>query len=298
MRHFVEPRRPPGRFCRTEATPCGILSNRGDPLRRFAELRRPLGALRDPLRRFAELRRPPGGHNIKDKRTMDQHYVAYYRVSTKKQAHGIAAQRSQVKAFTENKGHIIGEFKEKESGENNFRPQLNAAIQYCEKHSATLLIAKLDRLSRDVAFLFTLRDQLKKAGVEIIVVDMPDLIGNTMMLGIFAAVAQHELEIGSERTREGLKAAKAKGIILGRKVGHEVTEITRERISASLKATKKAHREATCARAIDIIKTSLTYGATYPQICTQLNVYKIPTVGGIVGNWTPPQICRLVKQIA
>lgn len=136
-------------------------------------------------------------------------YVAYYRVSTAGQGEsglGLDAQREAVKAYAPD---IIEEFVEVESGGNDSRPQLLAALGCCEKSSATLLIAKLDRLSRDAAFLFTLR----KSGVQILAADMPG--AGMLEFGVRAIFAQHEREQISLRTRAALQAAKARGKTLG-----------------------------------------------------------------------------------
>ncbi|SFF36436.1 recombinase family protein [Spirosoma endophyticum] len=114
-------------------------------------------------------------------------YVAYYRVSTKAQGEsglGLEAQRSSVAGFV--KGGVLAEFTEVESGKNNQRVQLGAAIDCAKKEGAILVIAKLDRLSRNASFIFTLRD----SGVNFQCVDMPD--ANTLTIGIFATLAQHD----------------------------------------------------------------------------------------------------------
>ena len=128
--------------------------------------------------------------------TSNSKYVAYYRVSTKAQGDsglGLEGQRSAVFNFV--KGTIVAEFTEVESGKNNQRAQLSAAIDRAKKENAVLVIAKLDRLSRNASFIFTLRD----SGVNFQCVDMPD--ANTLTIGIFATLAQHERELISSRTK-------------------------------------------------------------------------------------------------
>jgi DNA invertase Pin-like site-specific DNA recombinase len=131
-------------------------------------------------------------------------YVAYYRVSTKTQGAsglGLDAQGDCVVCRVEAQGgELIGEFTDVESGKNDFRPQLNAALDLAKKHNATLIIAKLDRLSRSVAFIMKLRD----SGVKFEACDLPDF--NTLTVGMFATFAQYEREKIAERTKAALDA--------------------------------------------------------------------------------------------
>ena len=136
-------------------------------------------------------------------------YIAYYRVSTERQGQsglGLEAQQTAVKQYADG---IIHSFTEIESGKNDDRPQLQAAIAMCKATGAALLIAKIDRLSRQAAFLLTLRD----SGVQIVAADMPH--AGTLEFGIRAVVAQHEREEISRRTKAALQAAKARGVKLG-----------------------------------------------------------------------------------
>jgi DNA invertase Pin-like site-specific DNA recombinase len=141
-----------------------------------------------------------------------KNYVAYYRVSTKQQGAsglGLDAQRAAVRSFTKCENCIIAEYTEIESGKKDKREQLHAAIAHAKQHGATLVIAKLDRLSRNASFIFALRD----SGVDFVCADMPD--ANTLTIGIFATLAQHEREIISQRTKAALQAKKAQGFALG-----------------------------------------------------------------------------------
>lgn len=137
-------------------------------------------------------------------------YVAYYRVSTKRQGDsglGLKSQRSAVANFV--KGNIVAEFTEIESGKNDQRVELARAIDKAKHERATLVIAKLDRLSRNAGFIFALKD----SGVDFQCVDMPD--ANTLTIGIFATLAQHERELISTRTKAALQAKIAQGAVLG-----------------------------------------------------------------------------------
>lgn len=139
--------------------------------------------------------------------------VSYLRVSTAKQGSsglGIDAQRSAIHTYAESKGAKVSkEFLEVESGKVNARPQLAAALHLAKVTGSVLVIAKLDRLSRNAAFLLTLRD----SGVKFIAADMPD--ANELTVGIMALVAQQEREAISRRTKEALAAAKRRGQKLG-----------------------------------------------------------------------------------
>ena len=122
-------------------------------------------------------------------------YVLYCRVSTSRQDLGLDAQREQAMRYVERTGgRIVAEFSEHESGKVDSRPQLAAAIAEAKARHSTLLIAKLDRLSRRVAFLFNLKDELAKSGVDVVAADMPEVVRDTLTLGVcqlekrFAAV--------------------------------------------------------------------------------------------------------------
>ncbi|MDG4650387.1 recombinase family protein [Roseibacterium sp. SDUM158017] len=139
--------------------------------------------------------------------------VAYKRVSTARQGKsglGLEAQRKAIDAYAATKGGmILARFTEVESGRKNDRPELEKALQLARITGATLVIAKLDRLSRNAAFLLTLRD----AGVRFVACDMQE--ANDLTVGIMALVAQQEREAISRRTKEALAAAKARGVKLG-----------------------------------------------------------------------------------
>jgi DNA invertase Pin-like site-specific DNA recombinase len=145
----------------------------------------------------------------------DGKFVAYYRVSTRKQGQsglGLEAQRDAVHAYL-NGGNwtLIGEYTETESGtrKGNGRPQLAAALAQAKRDKATLVIAKWDRLGRNVAFVATLLE----SGVEFVATDMPS--ANRLTIHIMAAVAEEEARMISKRTKDALAAAKARGVKLG-----------------------------------------------------------------------------------
>ena len=139
--------------------------------------------------------------------------IAYYRVSTKRQGAsglGIEAQRQAVAEHAvRTSGAIVAEFTEIESGKRCDRPQLGAALAACKAIGATLVVAKLDRLGRNVAFL----SALMEAGVSFVACDNPQ--ANKLTLHILAAVAEAEATAISERTKAALAAAKRRGTLLG-----------------------------------------------------------------------------------
>ena len=140
-------------------------------------------------------------------------YATYLRVSTQRQGAqglGISAQRNMCENFIkQNKGKQVQEFMDVESGTHRDRKGLWQAIDYCKKNGCSLVIAKLDRMSRDVEFTF----KVINTGIDIHFTDMP--VVNSMILGVFAAVAQYEREMVSTRTKQALAVKKAQGCKLG-----------------------------------------------------------------------------------
>jgi DNA invertase Pin-like site-specific DNA recombinase len=159
-------------------------------------------------------------------------FIAYYRVSTDRQGQsglGLEAQQKAVLDYL-NGGSwtLAGEYTEVESGKHADRPQLAAALAACKKQKARLVIAKLDRLSRNLAFIAALMD----SGVEFVAADNPH--ANKLTIHILAAVAQHEREAVSQRTKDALAAAKAQGVKLGNpRLAESVAEANAARVEAA-----------------------------------------------------------------
>jgi DNA invertase Pin-like site-specific DNA recombinase len=145
---------------------------------------------------------------------MEGKFVAYYRVSTDRQGRsglGLDAQKKAVSDYLNGGGWTLeGEFTEIETGKRADRPELQKALALCRRRRAKLVIAKLDRLSRNVAFIATLMD----SRAEFIAVDNPH--ATRLTIHILAAVAEHEREMIAARTKAALQAAKARGVRLGR----------------------------------------------------------------------------------
>jgi len=189
-------------------------------------------------------------------------YIAYYRVSTKQQGRsglGLEAQRTMVKQFVKCDDCIIAEYTDVESGKKNTRPELLKAIQHSKDTGAKLVIAKLDRLSRNAGFIYMLRD----TKVEFVCADMPD--ANSLTIGIFAALAQHEREIISERTKAALAAKKATGWQPGSP--ENLTDDARQK---AIEVRKENARAANSEHALTI-KYMRNADVSFRDIASQLN---------------------------
>lgn len=192
-------------------------------------------------------------------------YTPYYRVSTREQGNsdlGFAAQREAVRRFVGyDENQLKGEYREVESGKNDRRVQLQTAIDFCKQNGTTLLIAKLDRLSRNASFIFKLRDER----VDFVCCDMPD--ANTLTIGIFATLAQHERELISSRTKAALAELKRQGVKLGSP--QNFTQAVRDRGVRAIK--EMAKNNPNNKRAKGYIKTLRDNGLTFQKIADKLN---------------------------
>ena len=198
-------------------------------------------------------------------------FIGYYRVSTKHQVRtdntslGIESQRTAVKNFIGVYGELIQEHTEIESGKNNNRPILENAIREAEKTGATLIIAKLDRLSREVGFLFQLKARVQNSGVKIKSLDIPNM--DTLNLGIYGTIAQHERETISSRTKVALAELKRRGLKLGSPAN--LTKEARAKGQQTIKRNAEENDRNRQAKAI--IKGCLSNNMTYREIATYLN---------------------------
>jgi len=211
-------------------------------------------------------------------------YVAYYRVSTAKQGHsglGLESQRQLVSSY---EADIIGEFTEIESGKIDNRPQLELALDLCRRKGAAILIAKIDRLSRDAAFLLTLR----KAGVDIIAADMPN--AGTLEFGVRAVVAQHEREEISKRTKQALQAAKARGVVLG----CPTPEIGSAAGNAAIQARANSYADRIAPILRDVI--AISGASTLRELASALSSRGVQTPRGNT-EWAASQVNALIKRL-
>jgi DNA invertase Pin-like site-specific DNA recombinase len=212
-------------------------------------------------------------------------FVSYYRVSTDKQGRsglGLEAQKEAVQQrLNGGRWQIVGEFIEIESGKRAKRPQLDAALAACQKHKARLIVAKLDRLSRNVGFIH----KLIGSAVEVLFADLPELNGamGKFMLITMANVAELEAGLISERTKAALKAAKARGVQLGRH-------------GAEVLAPK--YREEARQRALQlqpIITELKVKGCSMARIATELNKRKVATPRG--GRWDHSSVRNVLRRL-
>lgn len=217
-------------------------------------------------------------------------FVAYYRVSTRKQGKsglGLEAQQDAVRTHLNGgRWKMVAEFTETESGKRKDRPQLLAALALCRLHNATLIIAKLDRLARNVNFI----SNLMETSVEFVAVDMPT--ASKFALHIMAAVAEQEAIMIADRTRKALATAKAKGTQLGRRDDKIAAYASMgAKASAALRTAKAAKRSSDL---IPVIKAVQAKGATtLRQIAARLNDEGIQTARG--GEWSAVQVARVMK---
>ena len=222
-------------------------------------------------------------------------YVAYYRVSTAKQGKsglGLEAQQEAVAAFVKaSAGSVIECFEERESGKNNDRPMLIQAMELAMRRKATLIIAKLDRLSRNAAFLLSLRD----ANVDFVACDLPEM--NTLTLGVMAVVAQYERELISQRTKAALASAKRRGVKLGCPLGAKAFgQKGQLRGSARGSEAMRAKADDT-AEGFRSVLTRLTaqYAGNASAIARQLNEDGETTPRG--KPWNPMQVIRTMDRL-
>lgn len=212
-------------------------------------------------------------------------YIAYYRVSTSKQGDsglGLEAQRNDVMRYTN--GNLLHEFTDVASGKKSTRPELENAIAMAKQENAVLIFAKLDRLSRDVEFIFSIRN----AGIEIVCCDLPDL--NTLTIGIFATMAQYERELISERTKKALAVKKAQGVKLGKpeNLTNEAKAKGRESNSRNAKESKANQT------ALIIARDHAKAGTPLSAIAESLNFLGIKTRRG--GKWHKSAVHYLLKK--
>jgi DNA invertase Pin-like site-specific DNA recombinase len=207
--------------------------------------------------------------------------IAYYRVSTQRQGAsglGLEAQRKSVHDHASRSNlAVLSEYTEIESGRKSSRGELIKAVEDAKKHKALLVIAKIDRLARNLAFIA----QLMESKVDFVAVDMPD--ANRLTIHIMAAIAEHEARMISERTKVALQAAKARGVKLG---NPNLKTTNTERI-------RKADQFA--ANLEDTIQLFDRSGMSKVDMIRELNKIGVRTPRG--GQWTVTQLQRVINRL-
>lgn len=217
-------------------------------------------------------------------------FVSYLRVSTDRQGKsglGLEAQRESVARHVASVAGVhVTEFVEVESGRKNDRPELARAIKECRLRGATLIIAKLDRLARNVRFVSELMD----SEIDFIAADYPQ--ANRLTIHILAAVAEHEAKMISQRVKDALAAAKARGVKLGKpeNLSNSAVGSVRGNLVKQAKAQKRAVD--TCEIIADINKGG---DLSIRMIAKELNQRGIQTARG--GTWSATQVSRVMKQM-
>lgn len=206
-------------------------------------------------------------------------YVAYFRVSTEKQGKsglGLAAQHSLIERFLTDGDEVISEFVEVQSGKNDERVELWKAINHAKRNDAKLLIAKLDRFSRKVSFIASIMEQ----GIGLVVAEMPN--ATDFQLHIFAALAQEERRLISERTRNALAEAKKRGVKLG-KNGKVLAERNRKAADERAEALRP------------IIMPMVEQGLSLSEIARRLNTLGHRAQMG--GKLHPEHVRQLLRRL-
>lgn len=218
----------------------------------------------------------------------DGKFIAYYRVSTQKQGAsglGLDAQKDAVKRFL-NGGvwELVSEYQEVETGKGADalakRPLLRAALDACRKHGATLIIAKLDRLARNVHFV----SGLLETGVEFVAADMPQ--ANKVMIQMHAVMSEWERDQISARTKAALTAAKKRGVVLGATGSANLKQNIEERKQAA---------DTFASKLAGVIRGFRAEQMTQREMAVQLNLLSIKTPRG--GDWSLVQVQRILKRI-
>jgi len=236
-------------------------------------------------------------------------YIAYYRVSTKKQGSsglGLDAQKMAVINFIalHPDSEALAEFTEVESGKKSDRKELKEAIKKCKETGSTLIIAKLDRLSRDIVFIFTLRDELHNAGVGFMALDLPE--ANTLTLGIMASFAQHERERISSRTKDGLvsikNSIKRDGFAIGKRSGRAFTRLgcpdplvclDAAIESSAISRRQKKINDTGFRQTYELARLLFDSGLSNIEIATRLNCSGYKTPKGF--DFLPATVSRLLR---
>lgn len=223
-------------------------------------------------------------------------YVAYTRVSTARQGRsglGLEAQRQRIEDFVGSTGEIVAWHEEHESGAKSDRPELERALTACELTGATLLVATLDRLSRDVMFLETVKRRCASGGFGFKCCDMPD--ADSFTLGIMIQVAAYERQRISERTSAALRAAKRRGVKLGCPLGAQPFEGKRKLGAMRAGESHKAAADQWAEKRRGIMVELVEAGMSLHAMARELTARRITTRRG--GAWNSTSVHRLILRL-
>ena len=214
--------------------------------------------------------------------------VLYFRVSTARQEND--SQKPQVSSYLKSLGphEVLGEFEEKESGKNDNRPELANALKVCKEHDALLIVAKLDRLSRNLSFISNLQD----SKVRFRAADMPE--ANEFVVSIFAALAQQERKMISQRTKAGLAAKKAKGKKLG-SANRKIKKAWKLRGKKNSLETRQKNSISFYQSIRDRLESELKGNKSQTEIAETFNAYGLKAMRG--GLWCRQGVALAIKKL-
>jgi DNA invertase Pin-like site-specific DNA recombinase len=222
---------------------------------------------------------------------MMENYIAYYRVSTTRQGQsglGLEAQQEAIRSYLAyNQGRLVDSYTEIETGTKDDRQELQRALEMCKRYDATLLIAKIDRLSRKVSFISALMD----AKTKFIACDNPS--ANNLTIHILSAMAEHERQMISLRTKEALDRVKASGRKLGNPKNLSNQDVGRSR---GLKVSKSRANEFSMSVYI-LIKPLQDQGASLNAIAKEFNRDGLLSARGKKGSWTARSVKNIIKRV-
>ena len=212
-------------------------------------------------------------------------FIFYFRVSSKEQGQsglGLDAQRRDINLFLENyadsSNEVVGEFIEVQSGKDNERPELLKAIHLAKKTSSTILVSKLDRISRRVSFIASL---IEDKSLDFKVAQMP--LADKFQLHIYAALAEQEADFISKRTKAALREAKARGTRLGAPI-HHIKKLAKARQDKAVQEAQKIS---------GVIVPLREQGSSLREICNTLNTSGITTSRGT--SFHPSLVSRMLS---
>lgn len=219
--------------------------------------------------------------------------VCYYRASTHSQVTSFDVQRNTIEQFAAtHKATIIAEYREVESGRKRNRPQLLKALEHAKYSGAKLVVAKLDRLARDVSFM----SSLMEAGVDFLICDFPE--ATPLLIHLLSAIAEYEARLIRDRTREALRQKKRDGVLLGSHRPEHWKGNQDRRLAGAAKGNRRSASVRT-AKASDWRQffrdkiVELRPGKTYEQIAAELNSQSFTTPRG--KRFTKSTICKLLQ---